>query len=269
MASHAPASALPGRDPSAAPTLRDAAKVVGWGLLFWAAVQFASIPFARSAVALVAVQALLAEWCAGRLGIPWSDPLAPLPTRQQVAGRVARGAAAGGAAAVVVLALVILVLRRSQPAEGSLAPTALAISLVVTLLKAARDELLLRGIVLRATRGLLPWWVSLAATGACAAAAQFGLQGVLSLGLAAEAMRAVALGALWLRDRGAWMAVAANAMWTWTLAAGGVVDLRFLGGGDASVAGLAVTTVAAVIAVAWASRALPAPTGRSEARRGV
>jgi hypothetical protein len=254
MASNSQASALPSRDPAAAPTIQDAAKVVGWGLLFWGAAQFAAVPFARSAIALVAVQALLAEWCAGRLGIPWSDPLAPMPSWQKVAKRAARGAAAGAGAAIAMLLLVHFSLRAGDLPEGALAATALLVGLVVALLKAARDELLLRGVLLRATRGTLPSWVSLLALGAAAAAARYGEGGAVGLGLAVEAMRGLALGALWLRDRGAWMAVAANAAWTFTLSSGGIVDLRLLAGGDAAVVGLTVTTSAAIAAVLWARR---------------
>ncbi len=258
MAPAARASALPSRDPVAAPTLRDAAKVAAWGLLFWGAVQYAGIPLGRSAIALVAVQALLAEWCAGRIDIPWSDPLAPLPGARAIAGRAAAGAAAGGVAAVLVLLLLRTWMRVDATAGSgtpgdsptlALEPTGLALAVVVSLLQAARDELLLRGVMLRATRGLVPWWASLLAVGAAAAGAQYGMQGVVGLGLAAEALRGVALGALWLRDRGAWMAVAANASWTFALGLGGVVDLHVVAGGDASGAALLVTALAAIAGV--------------------
>jgi hypothetical protein len=249
-------SALPSRDPTAAPTLKDAAKVAGWGLVFWGGAQFAATVFERNATAAVAVQAGLAEWGAGRLGIAWSDPLAPIPTWQQIARRAGLGAALGGGVACLVV-VSALATRSAEIAERSLGPGLLAIGLVVSLLTAARDELLLRGIVLRATRGLLPWWVSLLACGAGAAAARFGLEGVLGVGLLVEALRGVALGSLWLADRGAWMAVGANAAWSWTLGAivrGGLVDVRFAVEGDASPAALVVAAAAAIGAVLWARR---------------
>jgi len=252
-------SALPSRDPTAAPTLRDAAKVAGWGLLFWAAVQFASTVFERNATAAVAVQAGLAEWGAGRLAIAWSDPLAPMPTWQQVGRRAGLGAALGAGVATLVV-VSALVTRSAEIAERSFGPGLLLIGLVVSLLTAARDELLLRGVVLRVTRGLLPWWAALAACGAAAAAARFGLEGVVGLGLLIEALRGVALGGLWLADRGAWMAVGASAAWSWTLGAlvrGGLVDVRFAVEGNASPATLIVATAAAasaIGAVLWARR---------------
>jgi hypothetical protein len=249
-------SALPSRDPTAAPTFKDAAKVAGWGLVFWGAAQLAARVFERNATAAVAVQAGLAEWGAGRLAIAWSDPLAPIPTWQQIARRAGRGAALGGGVACLVV-VSALVTRSAEIAERSFGPGLLAIGLVNALLTAARDELLLRGVVLRTTRGLLPWWVSLAACGAAAAAARFGLEGVLGVGLLIEALRGVALGSLWLVDRGAWMAVGASAAWSWTLGSivrGGLVDVRFAVESDASPAALIVAAAAAIGAVLWARR---------------
>ncbi len=247
-------SALPTHDPTAAPTLPDAAKVVGWGLVFWTGVQITAAVFTRNATATLAVQAALAEWGAGRMTIAWSDPLAPIATTRDIQRRAGIGLALGmGAAALAVTAAVLT--RGAMVAERTFAPGLLGLGLLVALLTAVRDELLVRGVVLRATRGLLPWWAALAATGACAAAARYGLEGTLGMGLALEGLRGVALGALWMRDRGAWMAVAANAGWTWTLgsiAHGGVLDVRFAGEGDASAATTLVVAAAAVAAALWA-----------------
>src|SRR5271165_4247611 len=222
-------SALPTHDPTAAPTLPDAAKVVGWGLVFWTGVQIAATVFTRNATATVAVQAALAEWGAGRMTIAWSDPLAPIATARDIWRRAGIGTALGmGTAAIAIAAAVVT--HGAAVAERSFTPGLLGIGLLVAALTAVRDELLVRGVVLRATRGLIPWWASLAATGACAAAARYGLEGMVGMGLALEGLRGAALGALWMRDRGAWMAVAANAGWMWMLgsvAHGGVVDVRF------------------------------------------
>ena len=179
-----------------------------------------------------------------------------MPTWQQVGRRAGLGAALGaGVAATIVVAA--LVTRSAEIAERSFGPGLLLIGLVVSLLTAARDELLLRGIVLRVTRGLLPGWVALLSCGAAAAAARFGLEGVLGLGLLVEALRGIALGGLWLADRGAWMAVGASAAWSWTLGAlvrGGLVDVRFAAPGDASPAALIVAAAAAIAAVLWVRR---------------
>ena len=263
-------SALPSRDPTAAPTLRDAAKVAGWGLLFWGGVQLAATTLEKNATAALAVQAGLAEWGAGRLTINWSDPLAPMPTWQQIGRRAGLGAALGGGVAAVVV-VTALVGGSAQIAERSFGPGLLGIGLVVSLLTAARDELLLRGVVLRVTRGLLPWWASLLACGALAAAARYGLDGALGPGLLVEALKGAALGGVWLVDRGAWMAVGASAAWSWTLGSlvrGGLVDVRFARESDASPAALLVVAAAAIGAWLWVGRRVGRRV-RTQETRGV
>jgi len=252
-------SALPDPDPTAAPTVADATKVVGWGLAFWGAAQLAVAVFSKNATALVAVQAVLAEWSAGRIGIAWSDPLAPMPSWQAIGRRAGKGAALGAAAAVAVV-VVALATKQAARAVGSPGGGLLAVGLVTALLSAVRDELFLRGVVLRATRGLLPAWAALLACGAGAAAAGFGVGHAAGLALVIEALRGVILGAIWIRDRGAWMAVGANAAWTWTLFSvmrGGVLDVRFATEADAGFPALAVL-LAAALAAGLSTRRAPA-----------
>ena len=109
-----------------------------------------------------------------------------------------------------------------------------------------------------AMRGLLPPWASLLVCGAAAAAARYGVQGVVGLGLLVEALRGVALGsASRLRDRGAWMACAANAAWAWALgsvAGGGVLEVRLPVPPDAGLPALLVLAVGAAAASFWALR---------------
>ncbi len=238
-------------DPTPAPTMREARRVVGWGLAFWGGAQVAAAVFSNNATALVAVQAALAEWSAGRIGITWSDPLAPMPTGKAIARRAGLGAAMGAAAAaaVVVLAMVTggAATAPASPGFGSL-----AVGLIVAVLASVRDELFLRGLILRVTRGLLPAWAALAACGAAAAAARFGTEGVVDLGLLVAGLRGVALGAIWMRDRGAWMAVGASAAWAWALQSlvhGGLLDVRFVTEADAGVPGVVVMGVAALVGV--------------------
>jgi hypothetical protein len=245
---------------SAPATLTGAARVVVWGLAFWGGEQLVAAAFVRSAMATELIQAALATWGAGPMGIAWSEP--PGPAWPAVGRRVARGAAAGFGAAAWV-AVVAMTGHATVVARGEAAASPLLVGLVAAALGAVRDELLLRGVVLGATR-LLPVSVSLIACGLAAAAARFGTEGVLSSALAPEALRGVALGALWVRDRGAWMACAANTAWTWTMGSllgGGLVDLRFAartGGADsgAALAVLAVAAAAASFAALGAPRAI-------------
>jgi hypothetical protein len=190
------------------------------------------------------------------MGIALSDPMAPTPTWRDVGARAARGAGLGlGAAAALVI--ISLASRRATLVASPFTPGLLVVGLVVSLLTAARDELLLRGVTLRATRGLLPGWARLLACGAAAAAARWGLHGVLGVGLVAEALRGAALGGLWVRDRGGWMAIAANAAWTWVLGAvirGGILDVRSTGDIDGGLLATAVLALAAGSAALWSLR---------------
>jgi hypothetical protein len=239
-------SALPDADPLAAPRLSDAAKVVSWGLVFWGGNQIAGAAFERNAVAMVVVQAGLAEWGAGRMAIPWSDPTQPRPAWNAVARRAAIGAALGlGCAALV--AGIALALRSAAVAGIEAAPGAMLLGLLVSAFGAVRDELLLRGVVVRATR-LLPAAVTLVVCGLAAAAARFGTDWRVTSALLPEALRGAALGALWLRDRGAWMACGANAGWTWasgSLFGGALLDVRF---GNENAVAVPVLFVAALAA---------------------
>jgi len=236
--------------------LREAATIAGWTMLFWCGSQLAGTWLERSATMAVAVQTAIAEWFAGKLGIPWSNPNAPLPNVRQVATRIGRGSALGGASAGLVVAVALVahgaVIARSQPAVG-----AVVLGLLLAALSAVRDELFLRGAVLRLARGLLPAWVGLLACGAAEAAARFGTGDAGGLALLVDALRGTALGAVWTRDRGAWMACAANATWTWTLGSatrGAPFDIRFATEPEAGLPALAVAAAAALAASVWALR---------------
>ena len=236
-------------DSTAPSTVARAAKVAGAGLALWGAIQVAAIALERRVVALGLVQALLAEWAAGRMGIAWSDPLGPVPTTRDVARRAAIGAALGAVAALAAAAAAVATRGATAALAEAPSPGMLGVGLVASLLAAVRDELVLRGFVLRTTRGLAPRWVSLLACGMAAAAARFGVDGAVGAALAAEALRGVALGALWIHDRGVWVAWAANASWMWTLGSvlhGGLLDVRFVTEPDDAVSTLVVLAIVAV-----------------------
>jgi hypothetical protein len=258
------ASALPAADPDAPPTLGDSTKVVLWGLVFWGGEQLAAAVFERNATAMMAAQAAVAEWGAGRMGIAWSDRRGPSPSWAAIGRRAATGGALGAGCALAVVG-VSLASRAAVVMPGEPSLGVLAVGLFVAALGAVRDELLLRGIVIRATR-LLPLGATLVACGLAAAAARFGAEERVNGMLVVEALRGVAYGALWLRDRGAWMACAANTAWTWTtgpVTGGGLLDVRFAGTAGGGAASLAVLAVAAGAASLWAARA---PSERSRPR---
>ena len=247
-------SALPSGAIDAPASLADCAKVVVWGLVFWGAVQAAAAGLEKNAVALIVVQAGIAEWGAARMAIPWSDPRAAVPAWSAVARRIATGSAFGVGCAVLVAAIAVAT-RAAVVAAGEPAIGALLVGLFVAALGAVRDELLLRGVVVRATR-LLPVGGTLIACGLAAAAARLGTDGAITLALVPEALRGAALGALWVRDRGAWMACATNAAWTWTMGpvlGGNLLDMRFGGEATASLASIVVLAFASLLAALWAT----------------
>ena len=218
-------------------------KVVAWGLLFYTGVCFVGAYFAQNATGSAVLQAVLAEWAAGRLGISWSDPDAKTPTFTAIARRAARGASMGLTAAVVVLGFALLT-RAASLAPNTPALVPILLGLIVPGFVAMRDELLFRGLILRVLPKDTPGPIALLACGLSSAAAAVGagarsIPEILTAGLGG-----IAFGALWRRDRGAWMAWGAHTAWLWAsqaLARGGVVDLRAAqtswGGGDAGLGG--------------------------------
>lgn len=235
------------------PALAEAARTTAWTLALWAGVELAAGWLARSAIAAMAVQAAIAEWGAGRLAVTWSDPLAPPPSGRELRRRVGLGAGVGLAGAALVAALALVTRRASiAPSVPALGP--LALGLLVAGLGAVRDELLLRGAVLGITRRLVGMPAAVLVCAAAAAAARCGALDPSALAIAVEALRGLALALLWVRDRGAWMPIAANTAWTWgldSLTRGDLVDVRFGGEPAASGHALAVLAVLAGLAAWW------------------
>ncbi len=234
---------------------RDQAKVVLWTLGLWAGVQVAGLIFARSESGGLAVAAVIAELGAGYVGIAWSDPLAPVPHWTAIARRAGVGAGLGVAMAALTV-VVGLAAHTAVVVAGPTAVATLALGFGLAALGAVRDELLLRGMVLRATRSW-PAWAGLLVCGAAAAAARFGLDGAPSLAMAADATRGVAFAALWRRDRGAWMPWAADTAWAWAGGPGshgGLIDVRFAAEPVTDAPTLVLFATAALAATFWALR---------------
>ena len=252
-------------------------RTVLWGLAFYAAAQLAGSFLAKNSVAAAAVQAAIAEWGAGRMGISWSEQAESPPHWKELASRAGRGAGLGMGVGALVVVFVLLT------RAATLAPNApLVAQLVVGLLAAAlasvRDELLLRGVVLHALEGWATVPLRIAACGGAAAAASFGAGHANPLELAVAALSGAALGAVWLYDRGAWMAVGAHAAWSWTtgtLVRGGLLDVRARpgawGGGDAGLQGSGAVAVVLGLVVAaaavWVTRSRRGTSAR--AHRGA
>lgn len=195
--------------------LKDARRTVGYGLALAAAIDFTGNFLHERPIAAAAVQLAIAELGAGKLGVAWSsgsllDRTTVEPSTASVAKRALRGAAIGVSAAIA-LTLSNLALRSMSVRLGAFDLATLATGLAVAVFGAARDELLLRGLPIRAFQRVTPPPVLLAILGAAAIARAWFQEGMTPEGAIVSGALGVVFGCLWLMDKGAWMAVGANA----------------------------------------------------------
>ena len=240
---------------------KDAARVGLFGLLLYPGVLLLARMFEHNATGALGAQFVLAEAGLGKLGVAWSNPHAKLATGREIAARALKGVRLGATVAAVALALGLashaLIREASEP---SLSP--LVLGALITAATAARDELLLRGLPIRLMVPVAPSLgrygaaATLALIAAVAIAARAGGSDTTAGDLAFSGASAVALGGIWLRDRGAWMAFGAHAAFallTGPLVRGGLIDLR-ASQGELVTRGpvLAVVVVAAAASAWWA-----------------
>jgi hypothetical protein len=249
--------------------LKDAAESATWTLALYAIVTAIGQALETHRAAKLAVQAFVVEWGAGRLGVAWSDPTLPVPDAAALARRAGRGALWGTAAAVFTL----LFLRATGAGTFTglvFVPSELIIAVAVAVFSAVRDELLLRGLVLRVFHHTLTPTLRVVTSGVVAAAARLGevpsaecstgrtsSAGVATLLVAG--LGGACLAGVWLLDRGAWMPIGAHAAWalvTTTMLSGGLTGFAFrtnAWGGGGFEGSLATVAALAVIASAFAT----------------
>jgi len=242
-------------DPKAA--LRDRARVVGWGIALAAAVQGAAAYLAQNHTGAVIAQVVIAEFGTGRLGVAWSDPLAPIQSGADLAKRAFRGAGFGAAAAAILVGASVIA-RAATVGPGTFGVAPLLVGLVISACSAARDELMLRGLVLRALGPNAKFPVQLLACGLAGAAFRFGTQPDATFAAIGFAFASsIAFACLWLRDRGAWLAAGANAAFTFVtgpLAQGTLLDVRATKSLDGSIVALVCGVFFAGSAISYARR---------------
>jgi len=209
--------------------LKQVASTLSWGLALQAATLVAGAYLHRNAAGSAAVQAAIAELGCGQLGVAWSDPEAKAPTPKAIARRALRGAGYAAALAIVVVVLALLTRAASFHGAPGLGILALVNGLMVSAFLAVRDELILRGLVLRALAGAVPGMVELGVCGLVAAAAAWGAKDGAPLETLSAGLLGIGLAALWKTDRGAWMAWGANLTFHFvmtTVTHGAVFDVR-------------------------------------------
>ena len=242
-------------DPKAA--LKDRARVVGWGVALAAAVQGAAAYLAQNHTGAVIAQVVIAEFGTGRLGVAWSDPLAPIQSGADLARRALRGAGFGAAAAAILLGASILA-RVATVAPGAIGIAPIVVGLVVSACGAARDELMLRGLVLRALGPNAGFVEKVLVCGLAGAAFRLGTQDNATIASITFAFASsIAFACLWLRDRGAWLAVGANAAFmfvTGPLAQGALLDVRTKTSLDGTIVAIVCGVFFAGSAISYARR---------------
>jgi hypothetical protein len=212
-----------------APPSRRPGDVVVWGLALYGACRAAELLLEAQATAASVAQAVLAEWGAARLGITWTAP-----GEEVTVASIARRAGIGAGIGVATAGIVALVVAVGHGAVFEAAPrveaSVLFLGLCSAVILAWRDELLLRGLVLRALEDQpIAATTRILACGATSVGAALGQTNATPQGTLIAALLGMLFGALWIRDRGAWRAWAANAMLhytTGTLLAGGIIQSR-------------------------------------------
>ncbi len=244
--------------------LTRAAKAAGYSAALFFGVHTLGAVLAGNASAAAIAQAVAAEWGGGRLGIAWNDPQADVPNGKTMAKRGLRGAAIGLAIAILIV-LLLVATKSARILRGDFGVTSLLTGLAVTVCVAVRDELLLRGALLRVVSTVRSAHVK-AAIGALAQVAFAIGTAEATISLAGLAV-AAALGALytylWLVERGAFLAVGAHAAVayaTTTLATGAVADVRIAqtgwAGADGGLLGGYAAAVVVLVSVVVAARAI-------------
>ena len=237
------------------PELTEVAKATFFAWLTYAGVTLAGAFVAKNALMAVALQALFAEWGAGRMAVAWNDPRCPVPGTSRVAQVTAQGVALG--LGLTTLAVALVLLGGAATLSVAPAPWQALVGLWPAALAAVRDELLLHGMLIRVFSGALPVRALMVGGGLASAAAGLGdpsssLMQALVAGLAGACFTS-----LWLRDRGAWRAVGAHAGWLWgsgTLARGALLDVHarpgWWAGGDRGPAAAPATALLLLVVAA-------------------
>ncbi|MDB4946263.1 MAG: hypothetical protein JWP97_5797 [Labilithrix sp.] len=247
-------------------------RVAAWGLAIYLGTRIAAVAFESAAMPAAVAQAVLTEWGVGRLGVSWSDPKAREPSASAIARRAGIGALIGGVVAVLLVGFLAttraVVLDRVTPATS-----AVVVALVTARLYAMRDELLFHGVLLRALVSVDAPVAKVLACGLTSAAAAYGEVGVLDPApILVKGLLGLVFGALWVRDRGAWMAWGAHATFLFTSSAlmqGGLFEAHVAAGawgggalgplaGQAAVVALLPVGLGAVVGAARPGR--PAPS---------
>lgn len=232
-------------------------KIAAEALAFYAGAHLVGAALAENASASAVVQAVIAEWGAGRIGIHWTAP-SPARAGATIPARAGLGAAIGLSGASLVVAIALLT--KGAIFRGvQLNVLTLFISLIGAMCFAVKTELLLHGVVLRLMRDVRNPVPKIVVGGLASTAAIFFTAGATSFDWAIAFAWGAVCTAMWVTFEGAWEAWGAHTAFLFgstSLFSGGLVDVRAQastwGGGDRGVFGggaaLVVVSILASIA---------------------
>jgi hypothetical protein len=201
------------------------------------------------------------------MGIPWTSPshAERFPNAAKPWRRIAIGAAFGAGAAMLAVGFLVVgraaVLVRAEPTVA-----AVALALATSGLEAVRAEFLLRGVVLRALQNArISGLGKVLACGLMGAMAAAGDSSATLPSVFFDGALGLGFGALWVHDRGVWMAWSAHTAWafaTGLLLQGGLFNAQVASswwGGNAGplrgIAGTVAVLPIAIVAIAWVTLA--------------
>lgn len=199
-------------------------RTAGWGLAIAAGTRIIAAVLSSASLAALVAEAVLVEYGTTQLGVAWSEERRDPKAAQRAGAGAVIGVALAVCALLLFLATRSAVVRRAQAPELS----AIGIGLVSAILIALRDELLFHGLVLRIVRDVGSPLLRALACGLTSAGASLGEPSASGGEAAARFVFGTLLGALWLRDRGAWLPVSAHAVFlfvTGPLFHGGLVEV--------------------------------------------
>lgn len=235
--------------------LADTGRVVVTLTMLVVALAFSAVIAQERSFVALGLQVLAVEFAAGRLAVPWTSAYRPVATASDVAASLARGAIV--ALPVVAVSCLLGLASGARLELARVIGFGAVVGLVEIGLAAARDEVLLRGILRRGFAPLLGRVAFSALSAAASAAWLFGLGEAHAAVLVREAALALVAVELWRLEDGAFAAI------------GFQLAFRFLeasfGGAQAKAPVLAAESAALVVAaIALARR--PDPEGIDDAR---
>lgn len=248
-------------------------KIALAGLFFHAAGLFTGALLSAYGLLATVLQAFLADYGLGRVGVRLrapSDERPPLPL-------VGKGALVGFSLTLATT-IVLLVTKSGHFEAGGVVVATLATGLLSAGALAMWHELFFRGLVLRLTERVPSLAFRVAATGLASFAATLAVPEARPLEAVVEGLLGALLGCLWLEHRGGMVAVGAHAGWFFASRAlfrGGVFELAgsssALGGygagpfaGAAAASVLALGLAVASVRLAKASARRPSATLANE-----